>query len=272
MIISLITATLGRTKEIERLLVSLSNQTFHDFEIIIVDQNSHHEVEELVKRYSSLNIRYIRSNKKGLSYNRNIGLSHVRGDIIGFPDDDCFYESNLLARVVEEFGKGGNQCKLVAVQAKDISSDYIFVKCGRGPLTRNDFFKRCISINFFIRKETGMHFDELLGVGAEYGSGEETDFLWENVSADDECVFARDTFVRHSYNTSPIDSGRAYRYGMGMGATFKKEVLMRKHYKMACRYVGLLIRSFGGMMIKKEHRFYWETLKGRIVGFVKYPV
>ena len=40
---SLITATLGRVEEVRCLCVSLSKQTFKDFELYIVDQNEHHE-------------------------------------------------------------------------------------------------------------------------------------------------------------------------------------------------------------------------------------
>lgn len=44
---SLITATLGRVEEVRCLCVSLSKQTFKDFELYIVDQNEHHELEDI---------------------------------------------------------------------------------------------------------------------------------------------------------------------------------------------------------------------------------
>lgn len=270
--ISLVTATLGRINEVERLLVSLSKQTFKDFEIIIVDQNEHLELEKIVSKFNNLNLVYLRSSQKGLSLNRNIGLSKAKGYIIGFPDDDCFYEDNLLSQVSKVFSNEGEKCKMVAVEAKDISSEYVFIKSDQEVIHRNEFFKKCISFSFFIRKKEGMRFDELLGVGAPYGSGEETDFLWENISDDDQCLFARETYVRHLHNTAPVDCARAYKYGLGVGAIFKKEVLMRKHYYMLFSFLKLLVRSLGGIVISKAHRFYWESFKGRIIGFAKYPV
>lgn len=270
--ISLITPTLGRIVEVERLLKSLQNQSFHDFEIIIVDQNEHHEIEKLAQSFPTLNVIYIRSDRKGLSYNRNIGLKHAKGEIIGFPDDDCYYESNLLSNVYNKFQTEGNNCKLVLVQAKDISTEYIFVRCEQERVSRRDFFKRAISFNFFIRQNGNLRFDESLGIGAPYGSGEETDFLWENISEGDVCKFVLDTYVRHVHNTSLPNIERASKYGLGMGAIYKKEILGRKNYSMIIQYLKLLIRPLGAVIITKNHRYYWETFKRRIMGFVNYPI
>ena len=60
--VSLVTATLGRIDEINILLDSLVKQTYKDFELIIVDQNEHYKVQNIVDKYTNiLNIKYIRS-------------------------------------------------------------------------------------------------------------------------------------------------------------------------------------------------------------------
>ena len=46
--ISLVTATLGRVDEINILLDSLVKQTYKNFELIIVDQNEHYKVQNIV--------------------------------------------------------------------------------------------------------------------------------------------------------------------------------------------------------------------------------
>ena len=90
--ISLITATYGRTEEVRTFIRFYpARQSYKDFEFILVDQNPHFILREMVAEYASrLTIQYIRSEAKGLSLNRNIGLDYSRGEIVAFPDDDCF--------------------------------------------------------------------------------------------------------------------------------------------------------------------------------------
>lgn len=73
MLISLIMPTLNRYDDIYLLMDSLENQTYKNFELIVVDQNDNSKVKEIVDKYiDKLDIKYIKSSKKGLSYNRNV--------------------------------------------------------------------------------------------------------------------------------------------------------------------------------------------------------
>lgn len=268
--ISLITAAYGRSTIIKDLLSSLSIQTYKDFELIIVDQNDHHEIESIIHDYKELSILYFRSEKKGLSYNRNIGLNNAHGDIIGFPDDDCHYAPNLLEIVNDKFSRNDASLKLVAVEVKDPKTGYTWIPKSGNLIRRRHLYENCVSINFFVKRDESMAFDELLGVGAIYGSGEETDFLWENFTENDYGLFVDDTCVYHLRQTGPVNDFRAYNYGLGYGAIFKKEILKRKHYYMCVYYLRGLIRSFGGIVLKKDRGLYYKSLKGRILGFLKY--
>lgn len=85
MLISLIMPTLNRYDDIYLLMDSLENQTYKNFELIVVDQNDNSKVKEIVDKYiDKLDIKYIKSSKKGLSYNRNVGIDNAVGQIIGF--------------------------------------------------------------------------------------------------------------------------------------------------------------------------------------------
>ena len=106
---SLIMATQGRDKEIELFLESIK-QVDYDLpkvQIIIVDQNDVEKInlEEIISEYTHLNIIHVKSNTKGLSYNRNIGLEYAEGEYIAYPDDDCEYYPNTLKEVEEAFQK-----------------------------------------------------------------------------------------------------------------------------------------------------------------------
>src|SRR5208282_5801645 len=99
----LIVATLGRTRELERLLASLARQRMRSFEVIIVDQNDDDRLRLLIGGFgAALRLVHLR-NGRGLSRSRNSGLARAQGSIIGFPDDDAAYDAGTLERVVAFF-------------------------------------------------------------------------------------------------------------------------------------------------------------------------
>jgi glycosyltransferase involved in cell wall biosynthesis len=79
-VISLIVATLNRVDEIERLLASLEQQAYGDFEVLIVDQNEDDRLVPILKSHPELVIRHLRS-ARGLSRARNVALPLANGDV-----------------------------------------------------------------------------------------------------------------------------------------------------------------------------------------------
>ena len=90
--ISLILATKGRVEEMKRFMRSLAQEGNGSFELIVVDQNEDDRVGAILRE---LNLRFpiihLRS-EVGLSRARNVGATAATGDIIAFPDDDCWYQ------------------------------------------------------------------------------------------------------------------------------------------------------------------------------------
>lgn len=100
---SLIMATCGRRDDILDLLKSLEQQTYKNFELIVVDQNDT-PISDLFDEYKDkFSINYIYTPIKGLSRARNAGLKVADGDFIAFPDDDCIYEKNVLESIFRNF-------------------------------------------------------------------------------------------------------------------------------------------------------------------------
>lgn len=268
--ISLITATYGRINEVRTLLDSLTKQSFKDFEIVLVDQNEHFYLKNLIEEYKSLlNIKYIRSDVKGLSYNRNIGMSHANGNIIGFPDDDCYYGPDVLQKIVETFENP--KIKLVATAVKDTKTDKVWKTANKKNISRYETLKYCCSINFFVRR-TQTLFDVRLGVGAHWGACEESDFIWEILNKSDYGVFLNNTYIYHLYFMDTVNLQKSYSYGLGFGALFKKEIVLRKNKLALITYLYYITRSLGSIILKKNKRYYYYTLKGRLYGFFSFKV
>jgi glycosyltransferase involved in cell wall biosynthesis len=264
--------TLGRVDEVACLFSSLKAQTFRDFELVVVDQNEHHEVEKLVEFYKTdLSIVYIRSARKGLSLNRNIGLRKCKGDIVAFPDDDCWYRPDVLETVDKTFFDCPDITFCALPVYDTVNKNDCYLAPAKQMLQKRDVFKCCISINFFIKRNTCIEFDVRLGVGAKYGSGEETDYLYASMGKGAAGMFVNKSGIHHLKSRNYMTKERAYKYGLGFGAVFKKDMLQRKNKRAFFVFIYYLLRSFAGAILYPSRLgFYWETFKGRLCGFITF--
>lgn len=81
-------------------LESLLNQTFEDFEAIVVNDGSSDETEEWVSQIESPKVKLISQQNKGLAGARNTGIAHAQGDYIAFLDADDLWEPTKLTKQV----------------------------------------------------------------------------------------------------------------------------------------------------------------------------
>ena len=273
---TLILATLGRSDEVRRMLESLKRQSYQDFEVVLIDQNSDNRVFKLYKEYcDSFQINYIRTQEKGLSHARNLAIQYGKlNDIVGFPDDDCWYSRDTLKQVNNFFLQSDSDI----VSGQPVDSNGI-------PLVRS-FLKNDTMVNldnvwnagisctiFFKRQviEKVGAFDEMLGVGSGtvYGSGEETDYLIRALKRNFKMRYVSKLIISHPRKTAAgnkNDLSRALLYGGGMGYVLKKH-----HYDKKSQLL-CMIRPLGGSVLAfMKLDFYlakyrMNTLRGRIRG------
>src|SRR5215510_16389067 len=87
--VSVIIPTYNRAEFLRLAITSVLNQTFQDFEIIVVDDASEDHTHEVVSDFSDKRIKYIRHEaNKRVSAARNTGVLSASGDYIAFLDDD----------------------------------------------------------------------------------------------------------------------------------------------------------------------------------------
>lgn len=100
--ISVIIATYNRGEKIEDAIESVLNQTYTNWELIIVDDGSNDDTKSRVHKYLNTKIRYIKLNRnRGVSYARNIGIAAAKGKYIAFLDSDDVWYSMHLKECVE---------------------------------------------------------------------------------------------------------------------------------------------------------------------------
>ena len=101
MFVSVIIPTYNDEEHIEKLLMSLKNQTYKKFEVIVIDDKSTDDTVSLVKKFK--NVKLLFSGKRRVAYSRNLGLRNTKCDIVVSLDSDTILENNYLEEIVNHF-------------------------------------------------------------------------------------------------------------------------------------------------------------------------
>jgi len=108
-LVSIITPTYNHEKFIDECIGSVLNQTYRNWEHIIVDDGSTDRTGEIIKRYGDERIVYIRLEKnlgiKNLSKIYNEALNRASGEIIAILEGDDCWPADKLEKQVEAFNK-----------------------------------------------------------------------------------------------------------------------------------------------------------------------
>jgi glycosyltransferase involved in cell wall biosynthesis len=86
---------------IQQTVESVLNQTYQDFELLIVDDGSSDRSIELCQQYRDPRIRILRQQNRGLAGARNTGIRHATGDYVALLDGDDLWLPEKLERHVQ---------------------------------------------------------------------------------------------------------------------------------------------------------------------------
>jgi glycosyltransferase involved in cell wall biosynthesis len=103
--ISVIIPTYNRACDLDRCLKSLEIQTYKNFEVLVCDDGSTDNTEQIVLKYNSkLIINYIKDeNFGGPAKPRNNGIKKAKGDLIAFLDSDDWWYPTKLEESIKYF-------------------------------------------------------------------------------------------------------------------------------------------------------------------------
>ncbi len=276
--ISLIVATLNRVTELERLLISLEEQSYRDFEVLVVDQNPDDRLVPVLGLRARLVIRHLRS-ERGLSRARNVGLCAARGDILAIPDDDCWYPQELLATVAawfESHSEFGVLFTALRTAENTLSGPRTPATARR--CTKSDS-STCLagSAGLFMRRSVAVAvggFNEYLGVGAasKYQAGEERDYVLRAHQKGFQFWYEPAFTVHHpAFGSIERLKKTTYTYALSEGC-------VQRMYRYPLHKVGSdLIRSFGGAAVRLcqgdlfNASVYVLRGAGQLIGYISGP-
>jgi glycosyltransferase involved in cell wall biosynthesis len=189
---SIIIPLYNKENAIENTLKSVFNQSFTDFEVVVINDGSTDKSEEKVNAFSDARLRLISTENKGVSQARNLGISESKGKLIAFLDaDDYWFPTHLesLYQLHKNFPEAGllaTNYQFYFSDKKIIQPVFDAIPTEKWSGIVSDFFNASMKFRLSwtsavaVRKdvfETVGHFDENITLGA----GEDTD-MWIRIA------------------------------------------------------------------------------------------
>jgi GT2 family glycosyltransferase len=271
--LSLVMATLGRTTEIDRCVDSLAAQTQRDFELLVVDQNPDDRLVPVLARARNLGLtcHHLRQPEPNLCLARNTGIEAAAGDIVAFPDDDCWYEPDVVEQVLKRFDKQPGLDGLVIRWAE--TEGY---PSGRFSFAGFSSMRGqpASSITLFLLRETLRklgNFDMALGLHSWYGAGEETDLMLRMLHVGALVEFSPSILVHHAVATpTSLPPARMFastrRRARGTGALYARHPL--PPWVIVRGLLSPWPRAFLNLYKPREAAQRFGLALGRLEGFV----
>lgn len=132
--ISVIVPVFNTEKYLQKCLESIVNQTYKDFEVIIVNDgstdNSQKIIDEYIKEYPA-KVKCINKENGGLSSARNCGIDNVTGDYIVFVDSDDYVDVQLFEKILPYMER---EIDLIKFKLKKVNEEQKKIEKINGPV------------------------------------------------------------------------------------------------------------------------------------------
>ncbi|MEI6335375.1 MAG: glycosyltransferase family A protein [Methylococcaceae bacterium] len=280
--ISLVLATLGRDREVVDFLKSLMNQTYKNFELIIIDQNKDGKLDAIVDFYKDcLDVKHVKVDFVGNARARDYGIGLAHGRFVAFPDDDCTYERDVLEKVVAEFAMRKNLSILVTGSYTFLSSRFSIGVNSRKAHYFSRFQMMGVEFTqFFDRNKIDgeqFHLDHDFGIGSKYSGGEGFELLYRLLRAGNSAFYTPAIKIYHpDKDHYKLGTSRMLMYSTGVGAYIRKFANQRDafmlYYIVRKMFVAPLLKMLLALVLfnPKKLAYSFYNLIGIWRGFLEY--
>jgi len=249
-------------------------------ELLFIDQSDGPETAAVIEQLDDGRIRCIRTDLRGATNGRNLGIERSRGGIIAFTDDDCRVAPDWTARIREVFvvdPEAAVVCGRVHVPDRLAAEGFamsfeplVREWQGRFPPPDRDWgITANLSARRSVFEELGP-FDPYLGPGAPLLCGEEPDLLFRVLEAGLKVVNAREVVVTHLGVRAHGDESRELWdvYGAGTAAALFKHVRLgdRKAMRLWLQHLAKMAQVMSRNLLTGRRpigaRYTWSFLAG----------
>lgn len=183
--ISVVIPAYNSADTIRETVESVLNQTFSDFEIIVIDDGSQDATLEILTRIQDLRLKVFSYPNAGASTSRNRGLALARGKFIAFLDADDLWTPDKLEAQLNAL-QANPQASVAYSWTDFIDKDGRFLWSGLHITVNGDALEKLLVVNFLengsnplIRKQA---LTEVGGFDPSLGSAEDWE-LWLRLAA-----------------------------------------------------------------------------------------
>ena len=108
-LVSIVIPTYNRVEELKRAVKSIYSQTFKNWEIIVIDNNSEDNTKEYIKELNNNKIKFFSTNNNGvIAKSRNIGIQKAKGTYLAFLDSDDWWDPRKLEISLKYLNQGAS--------------------------------------------------------------------------------------------------------------------------------------------------------------------
>jgi glycosyltransferase involved in cell wall biosynthesis len=123
-LVSIIIPTYNRARFLKRAIFSILNQTYPNFELLIIDDGSTDNTQEIVNKIADTRVTLIRHpENRGQCAALNTGIAHAKGEFIGFLDSDDEWLPGMVEQSIRKFHMGNEKLGLVYVLSAEVHND-----------------------------------------------------------------------------------------------------------------------------------------------------
>lgn len=213
---SIIIPLYNKEKFIENTIQSILDQTFQDFEIIVINDGSTDKSEEKLKQFDDPRIIYFSKKNEGASTARNYGIEKANSDFITFLDADDYWYPTFLETMFAIISKVPNQKVFSAAIEFDTSKKIIpaqySISKSNNEFEVVNYFKASLKETVLCTSCAVFHktvFAEAGNFDTKIKSGQDTD-LWIRIGLIYPVVFCWKILARYVYDPKSLSKNNKW--------------------------------------------------------------
>jgi glycosyltransferase involved in cell wall biosynthesis len=267
---SVIIPTYNRAALVREAIQSVLDQTFGNFELIIVDDHSTDNTEDIVQGYSDKRISYVlNDHKKGPGGARNAGLSRSRGKWVAFLDSDDVWLPKKLELVYKKTQEVDANVGLLYTgfawyDFDEKREESLVIPTKEGWIQNDLLYRNCIGTTSavtirsdLLRKVAG--FDEEMFMGEDFE-------LYVRIAGISKIVYIKDVLTHYRQSNADRLSSQTAKHTFSYLLFWEKHKnLINKNYRLRHRAAS---RVFFAAVIQGNIAFVFKLLPWTFAGII----